>query len=63
MWCPELRNVPIDYIHEPWTMPESLAKSTKLQIGKDYPEPIDCIKYTNPDKAKKLKKEAKSKKN
>lgn len=24
MWVPELSNVPLTYIHDPWTLPESL---------------------------------------
>ena len=32
LWCPELENVPKDYIHEPWTMPKELQKKAKIQI-------------------------------
>ncbi len=35
---PELRNVPTDYIHEPWLMPGSERAAIGLSLGKDYPE-------------------------
>jgi len=68
IWCPELANVPLDYIHDPWNMPESLQKSSKVQIGgeppaagsavKYYPAPIKCDKYTSPEAAKKIKRKS-----
>ena len=39
-WVPELRNVPDDYIHRPWTMPENVQQEAKCIIGEDYPAPI-----------------------
>lgn len=39
-WLPELAAVPNEYIHEPWTMPPLLQKSTNCQIGQEYPPPI-----------------------
>ena len=32
MWCPELTNVPVSYIHDPWNMPDSLQKQHGIQI-------------------------------
>ena len=64
MWCPELADVPAEYIHDPWNMPSSLKKKLKIQIGGEkpmdesvswYPEPINCSKYTSPEAAKKMK--------
>lgn len=39
-WLPELKKVPLEYIHEPWKMPLSMQKQTGCQTGKDYPAPI-----------------------
>ncbi|WP_414836530.1 cryptochrome/photolyase family protein [Candidatus Nanohalococcus occultus] len=36
----ELENVPGEYIHEPWKMPEQVQEETGCIIGEDYPEPI-----------------------
>ena len=58
MWCPELKDVPLEYIHDPWNMPKSLQKSSNISIGEDYPLPITCLKYTDPEVAKKQKREA-----
>ena len=45
MWCPELSDVPVLKIHDPWNMPEPDLK--KFGIGEKYPLPIACPKYTN----------------
>ncbi len=39
-YLPELAQVPDDYIHTPWRMPDSLQQKAGCRIGKDYPEPI-----------------------
>lgn len=36
-WVPEIRNVPLKFIHEPWLTPTS---GTGFVIGRDYPKPI-----------------------
>jgi deoxyribodipyrimidine photo-lyase len=45
-WIPELKDVPIEFIHEPWKM--SIIEQTlyHVTIGKDYPAPIVDIEAT-----------------
>ena len=37
---PELRDVPDEYLREPWTMPADLQREVGCRIGEDYPAPI-----------------------
>jgi deoxyribodipyrimidine photo-lyase len=39
-YVPELRDVPEEYLREPWTMPEEVQHRCGCLIGADYPEPI-----------------------
>ncbi|CAH1982961.1 unnamed protein product [Acanthoscelides obtectus] len=39
-YLPVLKNMPIEYIHEPWLAPENVQRATKCIIGKDYPLPM-----------------------
>jgi deoxyribodipyrimidine photo-lyase len=39
-YVPELRDVPDEYLPEPWTMPEEEQQKAGCVIGEDYPEPI-----------------------
>jgi deoxyribodipyrimidine photo-lyase len=39
-YVPELKDVPTDYIHEPWEASEMILKSAGVTLGEDYPEPI-----------------------
>ena len=39
-WVPELKNVHLNHIHEPWKMDVDTQKNYKCVIGKDYPDRI-----------------------
>ena len=39
-YVPELRDVPDEYLREPWTMPEDVQDAAGCVVGTDYPEPI-----------------------
>ena len=39
-WVPELANVPLNYIHEPWKMTAMEQTFCEVVIGEDYPLPI-----------------------
>jgi len=39
-YVPELRDVPGDRIHEPWTMGDEEQRGAGCRIGRDYPAPI-----------------------
>jgi len=56
MWCPELKDVPIEYIHDPWKMPVYVQKQCKVVLGQDYPHPFKCAKYLDPKNAPKRSK-------
>ena len=39
-WLPVLRDVPFEYIFEPWTMPDSVQATCGVKIGLNYPAPV-----------------------
>ncbi|HME05326.1 MAG TPA: FAD-binding domain-containing protein, partial [Solirubrobacteraceae bacterium] len=39
-YVPELKDVPDDYIREPWTMPARVQREAGCVLGIDYPKPI-----------------------
>ncbi|NHF60257.1 deoxyribodipyrimidine photolyase [Flavobacteriaceae bacterium TP-CH-4] len=39
-WVPELANLPLKYLHEPWKIPPMELQFLHFSLGKDYPYPI-----------------------
>ena len=39
-WVPELAQVPLPWLHQPWTMDASLQRESGCVIGRHYPPPI-----------------------
>lgn len=39
-WCPELAEVPLSHLFEPWTMPPALEAASGCRIGDHYPPPV-----------------------
>ncbi len=51
-WLPEIANLPVNFLHEPWTMTDMEASLFNLQLGKDYPLPvIDIEEAIKPHRA------------
>lgn len=45
-WVSELQDCPVDYIHEPWTIPPIIADSAGFKPGHSYAKPIVNISET-----------------
>jgi deoxyribodipyrimidine photo-lyase len=39
-WLPELAQVPVELVHEPWKMSQADQRKVNVIIGRDYPAPI-----------------------
>ena len=46
-WCPELKNVPLEYLQYPHLMSGKRQKISECIIGKDYPEPVVDLKISS----------------
>ena len=40
LWLPELKNVPNEFVHEPWKMTAFQQIQYNVRLGVDYPHPI-----------------------
>lgn len=40
LWCPELKDVPTELVHEPWKMSKEQQAQFGCRLGVDYPHPI-----------------------
>lgn len=40
LWLPQLKDIPNEYIHEPWKLTKFQQIEYKVELGKDYPNPI-----------------------
>ncbi|WP_135852986.1 DASH family cryptochrome [Halorussus salinus] len=49
-WCPELADVPVEKVHQPWTMTAAEEAEYGVELGADYPEPmVDPEIYEGPE--------------
>ena len=39
-WVPELEHLPVEFLHEPWTMTPLEQAETGVEIGEEYPVPV-----------------------
>ncbi|MEM5517570.1 deoxyribodipyrimidine photo-lyase [Henriciella sp. AS95] len=39
-WCPELKDLPDKYLHEPWAADKSILSNASVKLGETYPEPM-----------------------
>jgi deoxyribodipyrimidine photo-lyase len=40
LWCPELKSLPKEFVHEPWKMNQFQQMELNCKLGVDYPNPI-----------------------
>ncbi len=43
-YCPELRDLPKKYIHQPWMAPRDMLNAAGITLGRDYPGPVVDLK-------------------
>jgi deoxyribodipyrimidine photo-lyase len=39
-WVPELAKLPTEFVHNPWDAPATELAAARIQLGRDYPQPI-----------------------
>ena len=54
-WLPELRNLPKEFVHEPWKMTQFQQAEYGCRLGVDYPNPIAKPFYPNPKQGSRSK--------
>jgi deoxyribodipyrimidine photo-lyase len=54
LWVPELQNVPVSFIHEPYLMTTIDQQLCKVTIGVDYPTPIIDLTITGKNAREKI---------
>lgn len=54
-WIPELRELPDDYLSEPWEAPRDVQEEAGCVIGADYPEPMVDLKDSRAEAIEKFK--------
>jgi deoxyribodipyrimidine photo-lyase len=47
-WLPELKDVPTQFVHEPWKMSQFHQAEYGCRLGVDYPNPIAQPFYSKP---------------
>ncbi|KAJ9568522.1 hypothetical protein OSB04_004488 [Centaurea solstitialis] len=53
-FLPVLKDMPEEYIYEPWTAPLSIQTMANCIIGKDYPKPVICHDAASKDGRRKM---------
>lgn len=53
-WCPELRSVPADLVHEPYNLTEIEQRLYNIRIGEDYPLPVVDLKSSVKQNVKRI---------
>ncbi len=48
-YCPEIKNLPNQYLHKPWETPDQLLLECGIELGKNYPRPLVNLKKSRAD--------------
>jgi deoxyribodipyrimidine photo-lyase len=59
-WCPELADVPLRYLHEPYTMPPLEVAFAGIDLNQNYPRPIIDLEQSRIRAAEELYKRKKN---